>query len=586
MKKVKKFIAYVLVFALTLGTMGGMSFQYAVTQAEENDEFAYVFNDDGTITIIEVKQTVGDIVIPDMVDGYVVTGIGSRANEWGMTGAFENKWQITNIYLPDTITYFGERAFASCGVQHIYSYNPLEGAWDTILPSTGADDVADSDTDSLPEEGTAASGPALAFPAALTTIEAHCFDNSTGLKEVNLPASIKTVGDFAFTNTGIVSFEIPEGAQVDYLGTRLFNGPIQTITIKGHVSQIADEAFADLRTLKTVTVTETGSVGTIGAHCLQNCGGKEDGGLNLYFYGRVDVLGNNALEGSGGITEFYMKNVGSIGNEAFLNCNIRTLTLEGSITSIGDRAFVGCSNVDKVTINSSTEYTIGKYAFSTSSIREVVFSDGLKVVQEGTFSGCGHIEKVFLPSTLEKIEENAFENVSTITEITINDTAVVDENAFRGAGGTTWGALDRSDNATVKKIVDKALNRSSVTPTPTPTATATTVKVAKAKLKQAKSNKKKTKATLKWAKNSDATGYVVYVKVVEKGKKAGKKKWKKVKDIKKNKTTKLTVKISSKQKKILKKKGKIYYGIRAYKTVTENGKKKKYYSGYSQKKLK
>ena len=177
----------------------------------------------------------------------------------------------------------------------------------------------------------------------------------------------------------------------------------------------------------------------------------------------------------------------------------------------------------------------------------------------------------------KEIEKNAFENVSTITTITINDTAKVDDEAFKGAGGTTWGALDRLNNQSVKKIVAKALHRNLKTPL---------AKVAKASLKKAKAAKNKKKANLKWTKSKNANGYIVYCKVVKKGKKAGKIAWKKVKTVKKPKTTKCTVKISAKQRKVLKKKGKIYYSVRAYKKVTVNGKKKTIYSVYSQKKLK
>lgn len=135
-----------------------------------------------------------------------------------------------------------------------------------------------------------------------------------------------------------------------------------------------------------------------------------------------------------------MEDVGIVGTEAFKNCHINTMTLKGSLSAIGDRAFIGCGNLDKVTIQSSTPYTIGKYAFTCASIKEVTFSDGLSSVAEGTFSGCGKLSKVYLPTTLKEIEKNAFENVSTITTITINDTAKVDDEAFKGAGGTTWGA--------------------------------------------------------------------------------------------------------------------------------------------------
>ncbi|MCH5267953.1 MAG: leucine-rich repeat domain-containing protein [Lachnospiraceae bacterium] len=556
MKRVKKFIASLLVLALTLGTMSGVSLNPAVVHAGETADFTYEINGDGTITITKARQawekpsqeSSEDVVIPHEIEGREVTRIGNNAFE-GIQAP------ITNIYLPDTITYFGERAFASSSIQNIYSYEVLE------------------------EDGEVTTGSALqAFPASLTTIETHCFDNSK-LEEINLPVSIKTIGEGAFFNIPAKEFEIPEDAEVEYLGAKLFNSPLETITIKGRVSEIADNAFAAISTLETVTLEQTGWIGTIGARCFENSGSQKYG-FNLNFYGRVDVLGNNAMQGSGGITEFYMEDVGVIGNEAFMNCSIQTVTLKGAITSIGERAFMGCGSIDIVTVESTTTYTIGKYAFYCSSIREVVFSDGLKVVQEGTFSGCGHLEEVYLPSTLEEIEENAFENVSTIKTITINENAVVDENAFRGAGGSTLEALDRVDNASVKKIVDKALNRN------TTPSKSKAVKVKKAKLKQAKCNKKKTKVTLKWSKSSNATGYIIYVKVVKKGKKASKVKWKKVKTIKKKKTTKLTLKLSKSRKKVLKKKGKIYYRICAYKKVKQNGKTKTYKSAYSQKKLK
>lgn len=100
-----------------------------------------------------------------------------------------------------------------------------------------------------------------------------------------------------------------------------------------------------------------------------------------------------------------MEDVGIVGTEAFKNCHINTMTLKGSLSAIGDRAFIGCGNLDKVTIQSSTPYTIGKYAFTCASIKEVTFSDGLSSVAEGTFSGCGKLSKVYLPTTLKEIEK-------------------------------------------------------------------------------------------------------------------------------------------------------------------------------------
>ena len=482
MKQWEKLTAWLVVFALVAGLVGGSAF-VQVSAAEENSDFAYAVNEDGTATITEVKTNAADVIVPAVIDGHTVTAIGR-----------------------DTITSFADRAFASCAIEHIYRYDPAQ---------ISAEDIVSS-------------GSALGVPMQLKTMGSHCFDNSR-LKEVQIDAQVDSIGD---------------------------------------------GAYATIAALSSVTLGKTGRIGTIGKNCFQNSGAQT---LNFYFYGRVDAIGANAFEGSGGIQDFYMEDVGIVGTEAFKNCHINTMTLKGSLSAIGDRAFIGCGNLDKVTIQSSTPYTIGKYAFTCASIKEVTFSDGLSSVAEGTFSGCGKLSKVYLPTTLKEIEKNAFENVSTITTITINDTAKVDEEAFKGAGGTTWGALDRLNNQSVKKIVAKALHRNLKTPLP---------KVAKASLKKAKAAKNKKKANLKWTKSKNANGYIVYCKVVKKGKKAGKIAWKKVKTVKKPKTTKCTVKISAKQRKVLKKKGKIYYSVRAYKKVTVNGKKKTIYSAYSQKKLK
>lgn len=507
MKQWEKLTAWLVVFALVAGLVGGSAF-VQVSAAEENSDFAYVVNEDGTATITEVKTNAADVIVPAVIDGHTVTAIGSHTSEWSTTlaGAFESKWQAVNVYLPDTITSFADRAFASCAVEHIYRYDPAQ---------ISAEDIVSS-------------GSALGVPMQLKTMGSHCFDNSR-LKEVQIDAQVDSIGD---------------------------------------------GAYATIAALSSVTLGKTGRIGTIGKNCFQNSGAQT---LNFYFYGRVDAIGANAFEGSGGIQDFYMEDVGIVGTEAFKNCHINTMTLKGSLSAIGDRAFIGCGNLDKVTIQSSTPYTIGKYAFTCASIKEVTFSDGLSSVAEGTFSGCGKLSKVYLPTTLKEIEKNAFENVSTITTITINDTAKVDDEAFKGAGGTTWGALDRLNNQSVKKIVAKALHRNLKTPLP---------KVAKASLKKAKAVKNKKKANLKWTKSKNANGYIVYCKAVKKGKKAGKIAWKKVKTVKKPKITKCTVKISAKQRKVLKKKGKIYYSVRAYKKVTVNGKKKTIYSVYSQKKLK
>ena len=290
MKQWEKLTAWLVVFALVAGLVGGSAF-VQVSAAEENSDFAYAVNEDGTATITEVKTNAADVIVPAVIDGHTVTAIGSHTSEWSTTpaGAFESKWQAVNVYLPDTITSFADRAFASCAIEHIYRYDPAQ---------ISAEDIVSS-------------GSALGVPMQLKTMGSHCFDNSR-LKEVQIDAQVDSIGD---------------------------------------------GAYATIAALSSVTLGKTGRIGTIGKNCFQNSGAQT---LNFYFYGRVDAIGANAFEGSGGIQDFYMEDVGIVGTEAFKNCHINTMTLKGSLSAIGDRAFIGCGNLDKVTIQSSTPYTIGK----------------------------------------------------------------------------------------------------------------------------------------------------------------------------------------------------------------------------------
>lgn len=87
-----------------------------------------------------MKTNAADVIVPAVIDGHTVTAIGSHTSEWSTTpaGAFESKWQAVNVYLPDTITSFADRAFASCAVEHIYRYDPAQISAEDIVSSGSA----------------------------------------------------------------------------------------------------------------------------------------------------------------------------------------------------------------------------------------------------------------------------------------------------------------------------------------------------------------------------------------------------------------------------------------------------------------
>ena len=71
-----------------------------------NSTYSYVIKDDGTVTITRYSGTDTDIVIPQSIDGKMVTSIGRDAFE-GCSG-------LTSISIPEGVTRIGYSAFEGC----------------------------------------------------------------------------------------------------------------------------------------------------------------------------------------------------------------------------------------------------------------------------------------------------------------------------------------------------------------------------------------------------------------------------------------------------------------------------------------
>ena len=75
MKQWEKLTAWLVVFALVAGLVGGSAF-VQVSAAEENSDFAYVVNEDGTATITEVKTNAADVIVVGRFAGAGPLGSG------------------------------------------------------------------------------------------------------------------------------------------------------------------------------------------------------------------------------------------------------------------------------------------------------------------------------------------------------------------------------------------------------------------------------------------------------------------------------------------------------------------------------
>lgn len=119
------------------------------TEAVATD-YAYINNDDGTISVSGYTGSDIDLTVPSMIDGYVVTGIADHA--------FEAMTDIKSITLPNGLITIGESAFSDCS-----------------------------------------SLTTVVIPDTVGTIRRGAFISCTSLKTLEIPASVTEIMEEAFT---------------------------------------------------------------------------------------------------------------------------------------------------------------------------------------------------------------------------------------------------------------------------------------------------------------------------------------------------------------------------------------------------
>lgn len=508
-----------------------------------------------------------------------------------------------------------------CGENVTYSFDESTG----VLTISGTGDMSQWPEDDSPwyadthiktliiDEGVTSIG-ARAFqscsnlsnvqlPNSLISINSDAFCNCRSLTSVTIPDGVTDIGYSAFEScTNLTSFNVnagnsnyssQDGVLFNKDKTELIQYPVgnerTTYDIPNSVTSIGDYAFSKCANLSNVTIPS--SVTSIGNDAFSEC-------MNL---------SNVTIPNS----------VTSIGCDAFYGCKrLTSVTIGNGVTSIENSTFSECTSLTSVTIPDSVT-NIGYFAFQDcTSLKNVTIPDSVTSIEYGAFYNCKNLVNVTIPNTLTNIGAHAFyicdnlknvyykgsqeewnklnirDNNKDLKNATIycNFVACTENNhnyfgdwtVAKEATCTVSGLKQRTcsydgytetvkipatghnfANNSAKCLVCGEANPNYVAPTQSAPSAKPVSKPKSAAIKKLKSAKKA--IAIEWKKVSGVNGYEIQVATDKKFKKN-----KKTVTVKKQKTTKVTVKK-------LKAKKKYYVRIRTYKTV----KGKKVYSSWS-----
>ena len=236
------------------------------------------------------------------------------------------------------------------------------------------------------------------------------FYECKNLASVSVGPDVNEIGEFAFRDTAVASFEVKAGN-------------------KTYKVQTADHIVsADGTKLIAVAATLTGDY--VGA-------------------AEITAVGNGAFSHNTKITSVSLPGVTVLGDYAFGSSEKLASVKLGNLQKIGEYAFFETAITAVPAFTAETQ--IGKYAFAKTDIASVTIPDGMTVA-EGVFASCDKLETVVIGNDVtlgnyafnmdkdlsykvHNYDENGTKYFyyvfgSALNSLTIGNNAVIGENAF------------------------------------------------------------------------------------------------------------------------------------------------------------
>ncbi|MBQ3155386.1 MAG: leucine-rich repeat protein [Clostridia bacterium] len=231
-------------------------------------------------------------------------------------------------------------------------------------------------------------------------------------RRLTIPATVKTIGYAAFhsCSDGLVHVDFEENSQLERIETYAFSGMnnLERVDLPPSLKHIGDDVFKYDYKLSTLSLPE--GLETLGSSCFWFTLIPE---INIpeawtelppyCFYGM-------------GLTEFTIpERITKLGTAALGGTKLTSITIPETVTEIGDYTFAGCTELTDVTLPGNMT-VLPFAAFSEcTSLKTVELPDSITEIGLFAFNGSTSLEKVDIPPEVTVISPCVFENTGIRT---------------------------------------------------------------------------------------------------------------------------------------------------------------------------
>lgn len=264
---------------------------------------------------------------------------------------------------------------------------------------------------------------AITLNEGLTEIGEMGFFNCSKIKELELPASLTTMGSNAFWNIGI---------------------------------KVVCHSAAPLTLPKSTTYsyqfkkcTVIVPVGSVAAYVAATDKGWDESNTYLTFAGLADGVEYRANDTEAWVTgvaddtvvadiKDYLSIDGSQMPVTRIDAAFRgktqlqKVTVPAAVKALPENMFRDCTSLNAVTFASGSQLqTIGKWAFMSTAIAAIEIPEGVTELPDGVFKNCLSLTEITLPSNLVSVGGGCFYNCKALTTVNVcADNLTIADRAF------------------------------------------------------------------------------------------------------------------------------------------------------------
>lgn len=260
----------------------------------------------------------------------------------------------------------------------------------------------------------------------VTKIDDEAFKDNGIVGTVEIPSSVKVIGNESFANNGIEEVVLSDGLE-EIHDKAFVNNKLTSIKIPETVTTLAKDAFEG----NDVVIPPAEQPSSCFTYRIYASGAAITGydeatcGTDVVIPKTIDghivtSIEMNAFKNKQLTSVVIPTGVTSIGQYAFQNNQLTSVTIPDSVTTIGNGAF--CVNeLTNVTIPNSVT-TIGGSAFADNYLTNIIIPDSVTSIGDGAFQN-NELTNVIISNSITSIKNYTFYN-NQLTSVTIPDSVI------------------------------------------------------------------------------------------------------------------------------------------------------------------